>query len=129
MNFFNLLKVGLNAKNYIRLYGKARRNILKDEYIQWLMYANAGMINEGNIYLFDYVIKNVPSNKPILEIGSFCGLSLNIMNYLLFKHSKNNKLFSADPWFFEGYYEGKIGDSNIEFKIIEILLKNLSKEI
>ena len=74
------------------------------------------MIDHGNIFMFDYVIRNLPSRKPIIEIGSFCGLSLNILNYLLRKYSKDNNLFSADPWIFQGYnQESKIGDSQIEF--------------
>ena len=42
---------------------------------------------------------------------------MNILNYLLRKYSKDNNLFSADPWIFQGYnQESKIGDSQIEFK-------------
>jgi Methyltransferase domain len=38
----------------------------------------------------------------IIEIGSFLGLSTNIIAYLAFKHQPNNPFFASDPWVFEG---------------------------
>ena len=111
------IKKLFSLKNYRRLYGVFFRKYVEDEFISWLLFVNAGMIDHGNIYLFDYVIRNLPSRKPIVEIGSFCGLSLNILNYLLRKYSKSNILFSADSFIFEGYNQAsRIGDSQIEFK-------------
>ncbi|MDA9738433.1 class I SAM-dependent methyltransferase [Prochlorococcus sp. AH-736-L17] len=111
------IKKLFSIKYYQRLYGVFSRKYVDDVFISWLLFVNAGMIDHGNIFMFDYVIRNLPSKKPIIEIGSFCGLSLNILNYLLRKYSKDNNLFSADPWIFQGYnQESKIGDSQIEFK-------------
>lgn len=75
---------------------------ISDEYINWLCYANAGMFNRGNLYSIDYAVKNLPSDHPILEIGSFCGLSTNIIAYYLKKNSKNPLFFTCDKWIFEG---------------------------
>src|SRR5687768_7168160 len=72
------------------------------EFIDWLKYANAGMMDNGNIYCIEYAIKNLPSDKPIVEIGSFCGLSTNMISFYKTIFSKKNKLITADKWIFEG---------------------------
>lgn len=74
---------------------------LEDEYLDWLMLANAGMQVPGNLHLFDLAIAAAPRG-PMLEIGSFCGLSTNIISYLKAKHGRNEPLFSCDRWDFEG---------------------------
>ncbi len=86
------------------------RNILTNKkiihspetYIEWLSFANAGMLNKGNVYCFGYAIKNMPTINPVFEIGSFCGLSANVISYFLNKHNKPNKLITCDKWIFEG---------------------------
>ena len=50
----------------------------------------------------DLAIKNIASSSPVLEIGSFCGLSTNVISYLLLTHGKANKIFTCDKWIFEG---------------------------
>jgi hypothetical protein len=87
---------------------------ISDEYISWLTFANAGMLSKGNIYAMRYAIENLPSNSPILEIGSFCGLSTNVINYLLLAQGKKNKIFTCDKWSFEGAESGwNLGVSQI----------------
>ena len=89
---------------------------LDNEYLKWLSFANAGMLDPGNIYSFDYIIKNLPSDNPIIEIGSFCGLSTNTMSYFLEKHKKKNNIMTSDKWIFEGSENGgSIADSNISY--------------
>ena len=73
-----------------------------DSFINWLRFANAGMLNEGNIYCIEYVSENLPSENPIIEIGSFCGLSTNAISHYVRKAKKNNLLFTCDKWEFEG---------------------------
>ncbi len=90
-----------------------RVHTINDEYIRWLTYANAGMINKGNIYAMQYAIERISSQNPIIEIGSFCGLSTNIMSYLLSLNNRNNKIVTCDRWIFETSSEGYIGKSNI----------------
>jgi hypothetical protein len=87
---------------------------LADGYIKWLNFANAGMLHKGNVYAMNFVFENLPSNKPILEIGSFCGLSTNAMSYLLQKNGRDNKIFTCDKWLFEGADKVKnVGESQI----------------
>lgn len=72
------------------------------EFIDWLRFANAGMLDEGNLYCFQYAIQNLPSDNPIIEIGSFCGLSTNLITFYLRQFLKNNKVITCDKWIFEG---------------------------
>jgi hypothetical protein len=73
----------------------------EDEYILWLTWVNGGMLHPGNIYAIKYVIKNLPTNNPILEIGSFAGLSTNVISYFLKKYNKKINIFCCDKWVFE----------------------------
>lgn len=75
---------------------------IDSEYMKWLSFANAGMLNPGNLYLIDHAIKNLPSSAPILEIGSFCGLSANAITNFKRVHGRRNPLVSCDKWQFEG---------------------------
>ena len=91
------------------------RKQLNYEFLNWLSYANAGMLDPGNSYCMDYAIKRLPTSNPVIEIGSFCGLSTNVISYLLKKHSKQNRIFTSDRWIFEGAEnDGTLGDSDIQ---------------
>lgn len=84
-----------------------------DEFLAWLRLANAGMLHDGNVYAMDWAIERLPSSAPVLEIGSFCGLSANAMTYLLGKHGKPNRLVTCDKWIFEDYEGENLGTSDI----------------
>ena len=77
------------------------RKTLDDEYLMWLLFANAGMQNPGNLFLIDLAVHELPTTSPIIEIGSFCGLSTNAIRYLLHKHGRSNQIPAVDPWTFE----------------------------
>jgi hypothetical protein len=82
------------------------------EFMNWLTFANAGMLSQGNAYCFDYAIRNLPSKSPIVEIGSFCGLSTNMITYMKERHGAKNPLVTCDKWLFEGSEGGgMLGDS------------------
>lgn len=83
-----------------------RYSRLSDDYITWLSFANAGMTHPGNVWCMDYAMANLPGESPIVEIGAFCGLSINIMSYLKLRHGRKNKLFTCDAWRFEGARPG-----------------------
>ncbi len=34
-------------------------NDISNDYVNWLCYANAGMLQRGNLFCFDYAIKNL----------------------------------------------------------------------
>lgn len=61
-----------------------------------------GMLKDGNIELIDYAIKNMPAEGSVLEIGSYGGLSANLIIYLMNAHQKNNAFFTCDAWIYEG---------------------------
>jgi hypothetical protein len=75
--------------------------LIQDEYLTWLSYANPGMLEGGNKYLIDYAIRRLPSAAPILEIGSFCGLSTNAITHLKRINGVRNTLITCDKWEFE----------------------------
>ncbi len=85
-----------------------------------------GMLHDGNIYLMDYAIKNLPIEGVIVEIGSYGGLSANLILYLLQKYSVQKELFCCDPWIYEGYedYKGiqsETMDGRLEVKRIDYM--------
>jgi hypothetical protein len=93
---------------------KNRMIDISDDYINWLCYANAGILERGNLYCFDYAIRDLPSGAPIVEIGSYCGLSTNVLTYYKEKHGVHNALITCDKWEFEGAEKaGMVGDSSI----------------
>ena len=102
---------------YRRTFGQPKRELsLESFYLDYLRYATPGMCVPGNIYVFDKVIRELASPLPILEIGSWCGQSANIITYLLAKHGKPNQLFTCDGWRFENPDHAEmLGESNVTF--------------
>lgn len=82
-----------------------KKNQPNDDFIRRLrsLVIGEGMLNEGNIELMDYAIKNMPIGGHVVEIGSYGGLSTNLLIYLLDKHQRTNDLFTCDAWIYEGY--------------------------
>jgi Methyltransferase domain len=64
-----------------------------------------GMLHEGNIYLMDFAVRNMPENGIVLEIGCYGGLSTNLLVHLLKKHNRNNQLYGCDAWIYEGFFD------------------------
>jgi hypothetical protein len=93
------------------------RNIIdiSDAYTLRLQQINTGMLHRGNLYCFRYALERLPSSAPIVEIGSFCGLSTNIITYYKEVLSSKNKLINCDPWDygFKGLDHAPIGSSSI----------------
>ena len=85
-----------------RAINRLQMDVVSDNFINWLVRANAGMFEKGNVWCFDHAIANLPSQSPIVEIGSFCGLSTNIISYYKLKYGVKNTLFCSDAWNFEG---------------------------
>jgi Methyltransferase domain len=83
-----------------------------NEFLAWVRFAVPGMLEQGNIDAMESAVANMPPGKPILEIGSFCGLSTIVLSYLLEKHSKTTPIYTCDRWEFEGQQLGTpLGDS------------------
>ncbi len=73
-----------------------------EPYFDWLTVANAGMLTRGNVDCFAHALRHISSKAPIVEIGSFCGLSSNAIAHLKAKHGTVNRLITCDKWLFEG---------------------------
>ena len=88
---------------------------VSDEFTSWLGFVNAGMLTKGNLHCMEYAIQNVEGNEPFLEIGSFCGLSTNLITYFKKKNGVFNRLITCDKWIFEGSDKSEtVGDSPIQ---------------
>ena len=76
------------------------RNVRSDEYIQWLCWILGGWLtpDHGNLRAFDYAVRHMPTGGAIIEIGSFLGLSTNMITYLIIKYHRDNPIFTCDPW-------------------------------
>lgn len=93
-----------------------RRRHLDDEFVRWLGYANAGMLDPGNAWSMDYAIRHLPSDHPLVEIGSFAGLSSNVICHLLRKHGRDNPFFTCDNWDVTGQRQsGRIDGGELTF--------------
>lgn len=94
---------------------------LQDDYITQLCYINAGILEKGNLYSFDYAISRLPSNAPILEIGSYCGLSANALNYFKRKYGRQNRIITCDKWEFQKpqHATDYVGQTSILYKDLE----------
>jgi hypothetical protein len=109
-----------------------KKSTPRDEFQKWMSLINPGMLAPGNLFLFDKCIALLPSNAPIVEIGSFAGLSLNNIIYLLRRAGRTNEVFSADEWLFEGALKDgtKIPGSDVLFQdyrsnVIETFRRNV----
>ncbi len=106
---------GLRAPSASIQFRHSDRNVRSDEYISWLCRILGGWLtpDHGNLRAFDYVVQHMPAGGAIVEIGSFLGLSTNIIAYLTIKYHRDNPFFTCDPWVFEkvdkpigGYFDG-----------------------
>jgi hypothetical protein len=93
-------------------FNKSVKKIKPDDFISRLRCTviGEGMLHEGNIFLMDYAVQNMPEHGIVLEIGSYGGLSTNLILHLLNKHQKKNLFMGCDAWIYEGYkdYKGNI---------------------
>jgi len=90
----------------VALYVEPKIDI-SNHFVNGLCYANSGMLERGNLWCFDHAIRNLPSEAPIVEIGSFCGLSTNLLTYYKQLHGRRNTLITCDKWEFEGAEPGQ----------------------
>ena len=81
-------------------------------FLAWVRFAVPGMLAQGNIDAMEYAVAHMPPDKPIVEIGSFCGLSTVVLSYFIEKRVKPIHLYTCDQWEFEGQHLGEpLGDS------------------
>lgn len=97
----------------LRGWARRWRDRGSDEYIRWLLSVHGGFLAPGNIRAFEHALRHMPEGGAVVEIGSFLGLSTNILVYLTVKHQRSHPVFSCDPWAFEetdklvgGFFDG-----------------------
>src|SRR5256885_400544 len=82
------------------------------DFLTWVRFAVPGMLVLPNVDAMEHALANMPPGAPVLEIGSFCGLSTVHLSHLLDKFSPTSTLFTCDRWEFEGQRLGALlGDS------------------
>jgi hypothetical protein len=85
----------------LRGWARRWRDRGADEYVRWLLSVHGGFLAPGNLRAFDHAVRHMPDGGAIVEIGSFLGLSTNLLVYLAIKHGRPHPVFSCDPWAFE----------------------------
>lgn len=71
---------------------------VSEPYTDAVAIAVPGWLNRGNLYCFDRALQDLPSDAPMIEIGSFCGLSAILLGYYKRKHGRRNPLITVDKW-------------------------------
>jgi len=84
-------------------------DLTRDEYVDHLRFTIGGFLSPGNVEAFEYCLRNMPTTGAIVEIGSFLGLSTNIIAYAAHKYRCPNAFFTCDPWVFAGSEKPKAG--------------------
>jgi hypothetical protein len=94
------------------------------EFFDWITYAVAGMTHPGNFYCFDYAIRHLPSQAPILEIGTWCGRSAIALSYLMGVHGRTNQIVTCDDWDYErDRGNPNVGDAALTHEELRMFLK------
>ena len=84
-----------------------------------------------NTYCVDLAIRNLPTDDPVVEIGSFTGMSTCMLSHFLELHQRRNTLFNVDKWEFEEkekqYYSRvlKVTPETMKHYIRESFIRNL----
>jgi SAM-dependent methyltransferase len=81
---------------------------VSEPYTDAITIAVPGWLNRGNLYCFDRALGDLPSDAPMIEIGSFCGLSASLLSYYKRKHGRRNRLITVDIWRY-GRMERELG--------------------
>lgn len=71
---------------------------ISNEYTEWLCSANAGWLNRGNLLGFEIGTRCMPAGTNIVEIGSYLGLSTNLIAYYKRLHGRTEKTVTCDCW-------------------------------
>jgi hypothetical protein len=115
------------------LYGDLNSygDLVADEYVDHLRFVIGGWAFEGNVRAFECCVRNMPADTSMVEIGSFLGLSTNIIAYAAHKYGRTNPFFTCDPWVFAGSDRLKAGYFSTATKLyrdwaMEIFKMNIS---
>jgi hypothetical protein len=122
------------VRSSLRMMGYRTRPlppVAGDDLMAWMQIIIPGWLPHGNLEAFAYCLARLPSGAPIIEIGSFAGLSLNLLIHLLHRAGRQNPVFSVDNWRFEGSDDGLIKGSHISHDayrahVIETFRRNVT---
>lgn len=76
---------------------------IQDDFYETLRLTCSGSVLfvPENLYCIDFAIKHLPEDGAVIEIGSFLGMSTNMIAHFLQKHKRQNEFFTCDKWEFE----------------------------
>jgi len=117
-SFYSTARRVITPRMFKQIIRKAKNTLhpvidISDEFTELLSGINAGWLERGNLYSFDYAMRNLPSEAPIIEIGSFCGLSTNLLAYYKQANSVKNKVVNCDKWQWND--TGQVGHSTFTY--------------
>ncbi|HEY5445185.1 MAG TPA: class I SAM-dependent methyltransferase [Pyrinomonadaceae bacterium] len=117
-SFYSTARRVMTPRMFKQIIRKAKNTLhpvidISDEFTELLSGINAGWLERGNLYSFDYAMRNLPSEAPIIEIGSFCGLSTNLLAYYKQANSVKNKVVNCDKWQWND--TGQVGHSTFTY--------------
>ena len=117
-SFYSTARRVITPRMFKQIIRKAKNTLhpvidISDEFTELLSGINAGWLERGNLYSFDYAMRNLPSEAPIIEIGSFCGLSTNLLGYYKQSNSVKNKVVNCDKWQWND--TGQVGHSTFTY--------------
>jgi hypothetical protein len=84
-------------------------DLVADEYVEHLRAVVGGWAPEGNIRAIECAVRQMPPGGAMVEVGSFLGLSTNIIAYAAHKYRQAHPFFTSDPWVFAGRDKPKAG--------------------
>lgn len=102
MNKVSSLETEVNRLMALRDTFQGTRKIFKETYIDWMKIGVIGWCTDRNIEIIDQCIAELPSGA-VVEIGSYCGLSMSVIAHAMRLHQKKNYFYTVDDWYFEGY--------------------------
>ena len=76
----------------------AERVLGIDHFIKLVRHLVPGWLRPANVWCFRHALTHLPGDAPLLEIGSFCGLSTVVLLHLKQHLGVRNILFTCDPW-------------------------------
>jgi hypothetical protein len=71
---------------------------ISDDFAERLFHDHADTMHRGNLHCIDHAIQNLPTDDPLLEIGSGGGLCTNLLVHFKQQNGKTNPLFTCDRW-------------------------------
>lgn len=106
---------------------------LKDDFYETLKLTCSGSVLfvPENLYCIDFAVRHMPEHGAVVEIGSFLGMSTNMIAHYLQIHRRDNTFFSRDKWEFEekemNFYRQSLGISpeNMKQFVKESFIRNL----